>query len=360
MPACARREIVAEGEVGLYHCVSRCVRRAFLCGLDKLSGQNYAHRKRWIEERLEELAGIFGLDVCGFAVMSNHLHVVVRTRPDLAGEWSDEEVVRRWWQLCPCRRDRSGKACELEADELQELLADRQRLALWRRRLASLSWFIRCLCEVIARRANREDGVHGRFWEGRFRSQRLADEKAALACSIYVDLNPIRAGIAKTPETSKHTSAYRRIRSRQQTRSGLWPRKRHRHVATDAWLCPIGAERELATSESWETSSRHRTSNHRASTHTSEPAGHGNGPAGNLVHRSPGFLTLDVDDYLALLNWAGRELHVDKRGTIPSDIAPILERLQLQADGWLACVKNFGRWFHQAIVGPLQPRAAPA
>ena len=202
MPACARREIVAEGQVALYHCVSRCVRRAFLCGQDTLSGRNYAHRKGWIEERLEELAGIFGVDVCGFAVMSNHLHVVVRTRPDRVEEWSDEVVVHRWWQLCPGRRDRSGKACALEAEELQELLADKERLTLWRRRLASLSWFMRCLCEAIARRANREDGVHGRFWEGRFRSQRLADEEAALACSIYVDLNPIRAGIAQTPETS--------------------------------------------------------------------------------------------------------------------------------------------------------------
>ena len=360
MPACARREIVAEGEIGLYHCVSRCVRRAFLCGQDKLSGRNYEHRKGWIEERLEELARIFGVDVCGFAIMSNHLHVVVRTRPDRTEEWSDEEVVHRWWQLCPRRRDRSGKACELATEEVRELLVDKQRVALWRRRLASLSWFMRCLCESIARRANREDGVHGRFWEGRFRSQRLADEKAALACSIYVDLNPIRAGIAQTPETSKHTSAYRRIRGRQQRHPALRSRKRRRPVATDGWLCPIGAEREVASRQSYGARSPHRKPNHRAWAHSGGPASHGDGAATDRVHRGPGFLTLDLDDYLALLDWAGRELRVGKRGAIPAQIAPILDRLQLQADGWLACVKNFGRWFHQAIVGHLQPRAAPA
>ena len=244
MPACARREIVAEGEVALYHCVSRCVRRAFLCGQEKLSGRNYEHRKDWIEERLEELAGAFGVDVCGFAVMSNHLHVVVRTRPDVAADWSEEEVARRWWRLCPGRRDASGNACPLEPEELRELLGDMERLEVWRGRLASLSWFMRCLCEWIARRANREDGVHGRFWEGRFRSQRLADEKAALACSIYVDLNPIRAGIAQTPEASEHTSAYQRIRGRQQKRPACRSKRRRLHAAADAWLCPIGAERE--------------------------------------------------------------------------------------------------------------------
>ena len=332
MPACARKEIVAEGEVVLYHCVSRCVRRAFLCGQDKVSGRNFEHRKGWVEDRLQELAGVFAADVCGFAVMGNHLHVLVRTRPDLAEEWSDEEVVRRWWRLCPGQRDVAGELCEGEEFELNELLVDQERVALWRQRLSSLSWFMRFLCERIARLANREDGVHGRFWEGRFKSQQLADERAALACSIYVDLNPIRAGIAETPESSEHTSAYQRIRGHKEGPSRRRLARKRSLTPADAWLCPIGSERDSADPQTQV----------------------------DALNHGPGFLTMDLDDYLALLDWAGREVRADKRGGIPPTIAPILERLHLQADGWLACVKNFGRWFRQGIVGHVKPRAAPA
>ena len=92
----ARQEIAPEGVEGVYHCFSRCVRRAFLCGWDGYTGQSYEHRKEWVESRLKDLAEGFGIDVCAYAVMSNHLHVVLRTRPDLVAGWSDEEVVRRW------------------------------------------------------------------------------------------------------------------------------------------------------------------------------------------------------------------------------------------------------------------------
>ncbi len=88
MPAYPRSQIVSADEVGVYHCVARCVRRAFLCGLDVESGHDYEHRKEWIRERLEELAAVFAIDICGYAVMSNHIHLVLRVRPDLARGWS--------------------------------------------------------------------------------------------------------------------------------------------------------------------------------------------------------------------------------------------------------------------------------
>ena len=110
MPAYARKEIVCEGEVEAFHAFARCVRRAFLCGNDPLTGKNFDHRKEWVERRLQELSAVMALDVCGFAVMDNHLHVIVRTRPDLVSGWSDEEVARRWWQLFPQRRDGNGQA----------------------------------------------------------------------------------------------------------------------------------------------------------------------------------------------------------------------------------------------------------
>ena len=337
MPSYARREIVVDGEVGIYHCVNRCVRRAWLCGRDPVSGKSYDHRKDWIQDRLEELAGIFAVDILGFAVMANHVHVVVRTRPDVATTWSADEVAGRWWRLFPKRRDESGQPAEPEPHELKMLTADKRVLSERRERLSSLSWFMRCLCEPIARRANKEDTCSGRFWEGRFKSQKLLDEAAVLACSVYVDLNPIRAGVAKTPESSHHTSAHERIASRGRRRrsgkenlaSGRPTRRRGRPVGSselgrDGWLSPVAAEGESADQAK-------RNRSRRAS--------------------NKGFLSMQLDDYLKILDWTGRQVRRDRRGAIPAEVAPILDRLGLSDESWIDCVQNFGRWFHRAAGG---------
>lgn len=321
MPAYARRQIVNEAEVGVYHCVARCVRRAFLCGQDPLTGRNYDHRKAWMQTRLQELAGIFAVDVLGFSLMSNHLHLVLRNRPDLAAEWSDEQVARRWWRLHPPRRNEDGTPAEPNSQEIAGMLADNDALAERRRRLSSISWWMRSLCEPIARRANLEDHVSGRFFEGRFKSQLLLDEAAILACSIYVDLNPIRARIAETPETSLYTAAFERIAARQAA-AGRAPGD---CSARDAWLSPVPdadvpeMRREVPMPR----------------------------PPSRASNR--GFLPLALDDYLSLLDWTGREVRSDKRGAIPAQLRPILERLAVNADTWLDTIQSFGRWFHRAV-----------
>ena len=208
----ARRELVSLEATPYYHCISRCVRRAFLCGEDRVSGQSFEHRRQWIVERMKVLSQVFALDVCAYAVMSNHYHLVLRLRPERAQAWSDEEVLARWSELFSgpllVRRflssERLGKA------ELQRVA---RFAATYRERLCDLSWFMRCLNESIARRANAEDRCKGRFWEGRFKTQALLDEAAVLSCMAYVDLNPIRAGLAQTPEGSDFTSIQERIRA---------------------------------------------------------------------------------------------------------------------------------------------------
>src|SRR5258708_4214069 len=213
MPRIPRKFLFDPSEVGVYHCISRCVRRAFLCGVDRFSGKNYDHRKQWIQDRLEFLAGQFGIDVLGFAVMSNHLHVVLRNRPDLVAAWTDEEVACRWWKLYPLRRDDDGQPAEPTASELAMTASNPDRLQEIRARLSSLSWFMRAVAEPIARSANREDHCTGRFWEGRYKCQPILDESALAACLAYVDLNPIRARMATTPETSRFTSVHVRIQA---------------------------------------------------------------------------------------------------------------------------------------------------
>jgi REP element-mobilizing transposase RayT len=188
----------------LYHCISRCVRYAFLCG----PGQE--HRKLWIESRLEELVSIFAIDVCGYSVLDNHLHVVVRLDADRVKAWSNREVSERWAKLYP-PRDAEGNALPASEDWLAAKAADAQWIDKIRPRLASLSWFMKCLKEPLSRRANREDKVTGAFWAARFKSVAILDEESLLATCAYVDLNPFAAGLASTPEEASYTSIHARV-----------------------------------------------------------------------------------------------------------------------------------------------------
>lgn len=75
------------------------MRRAFLCGKDHYSGQDYEHRREWVVERLAILVEVFAIDLCAYAVMSNHYHVVLKVDRERAADWPDREVAERWMQL---------------------------------------------------------------------------------------------------------------------------------------------------------------------------------------------------------------------------------------------------------------------
>jgi hypothetical protein len=94
--------------VGIYHCWNRLVQRRHPFGLNLLTGRFYSYRKTWVRDRLKQLAGGMAIDVLDYAILGNHLHVVLRNRPDLVSTWSDEEVARRWCQVCPLRRNEDG------------------------------------------------------------------------------------------------------------------------------------------------------------------------------------------------------------------------------------------------------------
>lgn len=196
-------------EGGTYHVCSRCVRRAFLFGIDRRTGKDFSHRQAWIENRILELSDIFTVSVYAYAVMSNHYHIVLRLE---SVQLSDEEVADRWLKLCPGRKVYSNVE-EVQAMRRSTLLGDETRLEELRSRLGSLSWFMRFINEPLARLANKEDCCKGRFWEGRFNSQALLDEASVLACMVYVDLNPVRAKMAKDLEDSEFTSIQRRIKT---------------------------------------------------------------------------------------------------------------------------------------------------
>jgi len=263
-----RKRLVSYADTVYYHCIARCVRRAFLCGQDPLTGFNFEHRRQWIVDRLHELSAIFAIDLCAYAVMNNHYHVVLRINLEQAAAWSDEDVAEHWCRLFrgPDCVQHWLKGHPLDATELCRV---QQYIELWRQRLADLSWFMRCLNEAIARMANKEDRCTGRFWEGRFKSQALLDERALLACMAYVDLNPIRAAIAATPEQSHYTSIKERIDEPNEN-----PLRPFSDTADDAQGIPF-----------------------------------------------------TFQGYLELVDWAGRVVRSNKRGFIPSDLPPIVTRL---------------------------------
>ncbi len=219
MPANARKDIVREGEIGTYHCWSRCVQRAFLCGYDPVTERDFDYRRGWIESLLAYLAGVFALDVGNFNILSNHLHALLRTRPDLALRWSAEEVAWRWkraWpELCDGQWVREPTDAELDA-----LLAQPTKIEQLRSRLSSLSWFMARWKEPIARMCNSEMDTSGHFWEGRFHSRELLDDEAVLTCSFYVDLNQLRAGLADSLEASRHSAIFQRIVAAKRRKRG--------------------------------------------------------------------------------------------------------------------------------------------
>ena len=322
----ARKEILLSGKEAFYHCVARCVRRAFLCGFDRFSGNNYDHRKMWIKKRVRLLSEIFVIDVCGYAVMSNHLHVILRTRPDLVENLTDEEVANRWLKLFPKGRKNDGSPVEPTELEIMALKSNEKKLDELRDRLGSISWFMRCMNEHVARMSNKEDKCTGRFWEGRFSCQRVLDEAGLLACMAYVDLNPVRAKTEVSPEDSRYTSGFDRIKARrageklkglkteklllEDTKSGKTNNKLiENEIKTSKsadWLSPI------SLTESFD---------------------------------KKGLLSISLNEYLEVLDATGREIKEGSSGKIPSNLKPILKRLEIKDDKWVKTVKSYGTIF---------------
>lgn len=286
--AVSRSKKICLEDTPYYHCVSRCVRRAFLCGKDSATGTSYEHRRAWVEKRLLFLAGVFSIDVCAYAVMSNHLHVVLHVDEDSVKNWSTLEVLDRWHRLHRgtffTQQYVRGEALPEHTLKLVENLAD-----TYRARLISISWFMKELNEPIARKANSEDNCTGHFWEGRFKSQALLDEAALMSCMAYVDLNPIRSDICQTPEDSDYTSVKQRVAC---AKNCYQPKALYPFV-------------------------------------------------GNPRQDIPSGLPFNLVDYLELLDMTGRILIEGKAGAINVELLPILKRLNISSENWLSIATKF-------------------
>jgi REP element-mobilizing transposase RayT len=314
----ARSQIISLENTPYYHCMARCVRRAFLCGEDKLTGQNFDHRKQWLIDRFKFLSSVFAIDICAYAIMSNHYHLVLYINSEQAKQWTEQEIQSRWKQvfkqgsvLVDRYLDPKIKTTKAENSKAQEVLE------LWRERLTNISWYMRCLNETISRMANKEDGVKGHFWEGRFKSQALLDEQAVLACMVYVDLNPIRAGVCDTPETAEFTSIYERIQQQTAKIQNKAEKKTHKKSDKNIKHAPLALF------------------------------------AGNPCEQTlKGGIPCEWLDYLELVDWTGRVIRMDKKGAIPKNTPKILKRLNIRPDQWQKLNKHFRQHFAFYIGTP--------
>ena len=300
----SRDTLISVESTPYYHCISRCVRRAFLCGEDALSGKSYEHRRAWVEDKLLELPDIFAIDVAAYAIMSNHYHAVLCINVERARSWTDRRVVENWHRLFH-GTVLSQKFLKEESLQDYEAAALQPVIDEWRERLQSISWFMRVLNENIAREANKEDDCSGRFWEGRFKSQALLDEAALLACMAYVDLNPVRAKMARTPESSLHTSVKKRC---EKAKISQQP---NRMSQQEKSLLPF---------------------------------------VGNSKKDNPKYgIQMRLSDYLILVDNTGRVIRKGKRGYIDPSAQKVLKRLGIEEEKWIEMTTGFETCFHSFV-----------
>lgn len=303
----ARKCLIDLASTSYYHLIARCVRRAYLCGDDQYTGKNFDHRREWLVARIKFLSRVFAIEIAAYAVMSNHYHLVVKVNRSEALDWSDDEVIARWYQLYNghplVERYKKGE----QLGTVNQCYLD-DIIATWRARLYDISWYMKNLNEYIAREANKEDNCTGKYWEGRYKSQALLDHLSVLRCMAYVDLNPIRANVAKSLDGSDFTSIQERIahfKTYKQNSSNTsnpfnkQDETQHQSEGQPPQLRPFGG-------------------NH-------------------LAHTIPFTLV----DYLELVDWSGRHIDSKKKGYIDKTIPKILTTLEIEKAVWLESIQRF-------------------
>jgi REP element-mobilizing transposase RayT len=305
----ARESLIDLDATPYYHCINRCIRRSYLCGDDKYSGNNFDHRRSWLVNRIKFLSTVFSIDIAAYAIMSNHYHLVLKVSRDEALNLSNDEVIERWYQLYHgcilVDRYKSGE--KLNAAymfRINEIIDE------WRSRLYDISWFMRNLNEFIARKANREDNCTGRFWEGRFKSQALLDESAILSCMMYVDLNPIRAKIADSLSDSDFTSIQERINQYQSFKKHSDIKSNKPNIKT-GFTVPQQPKSLLKF--------------------------------GCSIDKNT--IPFTLFDYLELADFSSRLIVPNRRGSVSQQTPKILEALNIEVDSWFNTIQHFRRHY---------------
>jgi REP element-mobilizing transposase RayT len=313
--AIARKNQIDLAETRFYHCMSRCTQQSFLLGEDKLTKRNYDHRKTWVIAQLTALCSVFAIQVCAYAVMSNHYHLVLHIQPERVDEWSDDEVILRSATANTLRV--SGRVLtQKEKDVLTLKSYTQEEIANMRKKLFNISQFMAGLNQYLSRRANQEQNRKGTFWDRRFNSVSLLDDAAVLSCMAYVDLNPVRAGIAHSLEDSDFTSIQERLReyagadgNQMVVESNIAPMQDSMRAQQPKQPALLSLLTPFVTSNT----------------------------------KSP--IPCSLEDYKNLVEWTGQQLREGKASllkpaTISTELLSMLKNLEISPEHWLRNAKS--------------------
>ncbi len=317
-----RKDVFNRKQIGVYHVTTRCVRQAFLLGTSFQSGQEYHHRKQWIEEWFQSLTEVMAIELCAYAIMDNHTHSILRNRPDWLETMDDYEVATRLARLFPGYQCLNGLPAEADPERVQEILDDPAKLARRKEQLADISIFMGRWEEAVARRANKEEDRKGRFWEGRFYCQKLLDPASILAATIYVELNPLRANVVELPEYSQFTSLTNRLRLTQLMSN------------TDLGFLDSISEEKKGPEKNLSTDSPSRDVSN--------------------VRMCREFLPLSTRRYLSVLDYVSRRTKDGSLHAVPDGVQQLLGRLGVVPDRWRETAIEFEKSYRLFAGSPEQ------
>ncbi len=271
-----------------------------MCGRDSVTGSDYTYRRKWLRNRIIFLSKVFSIRIAAFAIMENHFHTVLVVDSSEAENWSNQEVIKRWHKIFR-GTDLSHRFLSGDSLDENENMILGKNIETWRKNLCSISWYMRCTKEPLARLANKEDQCKGRFWDGRFHCQALLDKKSILTCMAYVDLNPLRAKMCKNPEQDRFTSLRLRIKQIQRSTRSL------KHSLNLLPESPRADERDKFK------------------------------------------ISISLAEYLSIVDTTARLSRSNKRGVLNQQERSIFQRLGFTVEQWISAAMFFNKNFYTYV-----------
>lgn len=364
MPTKPRSEIFDPLQQVLAHVMNQCVRKLLLFGKDKATRKANKKRRRKFEKEIKKAASAFAIDLLSYALMGNHFHFILRTRPDILQQWTEEQVVEHWHKVCPVVTDNDGNLIDKPTSaDIEAFLAKTDQAPVWRARLSDISWFMKLVSERIARWCNQQDGVPGHFWKGRYKSVLLLDERALLTCSAYVDLNRVEAELAASLEDSDYTSVQRRIQASviRTSMQGIMAETfaQPTSIATTAVIDP--AESDIPDAKA-AVAEQVLPDAHLSPVEIDEK----NDPLGPHPSQNParcsdkGFLPMTEARYIELLKWSADQIRHRHQGQAFDDSPPELDQMNIEPEIWCKLITQFTDLFYSVAGMPANIDAHPS
>lgn len=359
-----RGELIDPNEVTIVHTVAKAARNLFLLGEDFATKTQNSHRKDWIMDILEFQSSLMAIDLLDFSLLCNHIHQVLRSRPDAVKQWDNYEVARRWMNLCPTTRKKLQVGDRVERvaippreTQIQTLANNPRRIGEIRERLSSISWWMRLLCQKVAQRANFEDGgSKGPFWKGRFHSTVIQENSHLLGCCLYVDLNAVKAGLAQCIQDYDYTSAKIRLEKIKATQQATEDQQGS-GAGQIVQLDPL-AEVSVAQAPEEPSKPKAKDSPHspkpvlrisqgeflslmKLDQLSSNPQLHTRG----FRCSDKGFLDYSVREYLEVLEWCIRNKITEPEAQMPAEVPACLSKHPLGPEMVVRQAREFGRMY---------------